>query len=178
MRLATGENRLMAEGYNDDIVRCFQECYEEFKDQPNFIPCNDGYEGVYLLDLIRNNGYDIDGKCQSIFAYLADNVNYLLDPGDNQFIKSPSRLLMDRNGDCKSLTMFLVSCLHCLGISHKVRFVSFDKWNNCYSHVYAVAIDEQGDEIILDACELDPSGRELYDYARPYTSKKDLIYYE
>lgn len=169
MRLATGENRLMAEGYNDDIVRCFQECYEEFKDQPN---------EMHLLDIIQKNSYDIDGKCQSIFAYLADNVNYLLDPDGVQYIKSPSRLLMDRNGDCKSLTMFLVSCLHCLGISHKVRFVSFDKWNNCYSHVYAVAIDEQGDEIILDACELDPSGRELYDYARPYTAKKDLIYYE
>lgn len=161
-----GKNKLLTIGVNGDVVRCMQQCYEEFKDQPKQIVAN-----------LANSGFDIDGKCQSIFAYLVDNVSYQLDRIGDQYIRTPARLLYDKCGDCKSLTMFICCCLHCLGISHKMRFVSFDN-SKQYSHVYAVAIDERGEEIIMDACETDPSGRSIYDYARPYTYKKDIEYYE
>lgn len=162
----TGKNKLLSIGYNDDVVRCMRRVYEEYKDQP-----------IDILPLLINSSYDVDGKCQSIFAYLVDNVRYKLDKEGDQYIKTPGRLLEDGCGDCKSLTMFLCCCLHCLGISHKMRFVSFDN-TDVYTHVYAVALDEQGEEIILDACELDQQGQSIYDYAREYTRKKDIVYYE
>ena len=162
------ENKLVAIGYNDDVVSAMTQLYEQFKEQPR---------QMHLIDHVANSGYDIDGKCQSIFAYLVDNVRYKLDPANDQLIRTPARLLEEGCGDCKSLTMFIVCCLHCLGISHIIRFVSFDK-SKTYTHVYAVALDERGEEIILDACETDPSGASIYDYARPYTYKKDFTYYE
>ena len=161
-----GQNKLIAVGYTDDVVKSMCSCYEQFKDQAKD-----------LVKYIANSGMDIDGKCQSVFAYLVDNVRYKLDPAGSQLIRTPYRLLEDGCGDCKSLTMFIVCCLHCLGISHKIRFVSFDD-TNIYTHVYAVALDERGEEIIMDVCETDTTGASIYDYARPYTHKKDFVYYE
>ena len=162
-----GRNELLRVGINSDVLDCWQECYERFKEQPREI-----------VSGIINYG-TIDDKCQAIFGYLCNNVYYQLDPDGMQYIKSPARLLADGCGDCKSLTMFIASCLHCLGIKHIVRFVNFDGGRQ-YTHVYPVAIDENGHEIIMDMCETDTgietNGIPLYDYARPYRKKKDIIY--
>ena len=158
-----GQNRFMIAGNNADIVSCWKKCYEEFKNQP-----------MDIVAEIRNRG-TIDDKCQAIFGYMVSNTRYLLDPDGEQLIKSPGRLMADGCGDCKSYTMFIASCLHCLGIPCKVRFVNFDGGNQ-FTHVYPVAIDEQGNEIIMDACELDDDGTPLYDYARRYMKKKELYY--
>lgn len=160
-------NELLAVGVNSDVLRCWQICYERFKNQPREI-----------VSEIRNCG-TIDDKCQAIFGYMCDNVRYLLDREGDQYIKSPARLLADGCGDCKSLTMFVACCLHCLGIKCIVRFVNFDG-SSQYSHVYPVAVDEYGREIIMDMCETDGGsesvGAPLYNYARPYKRKKDIIY--
>lgn len=151
-------------GNNADIISCWRKCYEKFKDQPKDIIGKD----------VKCSG-TIDEKCQAIFGYMVSNTRYVLDSEGEQKIKSPGRFLRDGYGDCKSYTMFLASCLHCLHIPHKVRFVNFDGGDQ-YTHVYAVAIDEQGNEIIMDACELNEDRIPYYDYARPYAKKKDLYY--
>ena len=161
--ISDGKNIFLMSGLNKDIVECWKKCYEQFKNQPQDLIADIRYQGT------------IDDKCQAIFGYMVSNTYYRLDDEGEQKIKSPGRLIADGCGDCKSYTMFLASCLHCLGIPHKVRFVNFDGGNQ-YTHVYCVAIDEQGNEIILDACELDTDGTPLYDYARPYNKKKDLYY--
>lgn len=160
--ISDGQNRFMMSGFNSDIVDCWKKCYEEFKEQPRSLVSNiaDG---------------TIDEKCQDVFDYMIKNTRYQLDRDGEQLIKSPARLLADGCGDCKSYTMFIACCLHCLEIPCKVRFVNFDGGSQ-YTHVYAVAIDEQGNEIIMDACELDTDGTPLYDYARRYTKKKDIYY--
>lgn len=150
-------------GLNSDIVACWKRCYEQFKEQPRDIVAD-----------IRGAG-SVDERCQAVFGYMVSNTYYQLDKDGEQLIKSPARLLKDGCGDCKSYTMFIASCLHCLGIPCKVRFVNFDGGKQ-YTHVYPVAIDEQGREIVMDACELDTDGTPLYDYARQYSKKKDLYY--
>lgn len=70
--------------------------------------------------------------------------------------------------------MFLACCLHCMGIKHIIRFVNYDGGTQ-YTHVYPVALDECGNEIILDACEKDADGIVMYDYAREYRKKKDFL---
>lgn len=165
--ISDGKNKLLKVGINSDIVNCWQACYEKFKNQPEELVSN-----------LYNIG-SIDEKCQSIFGYLCNKVRYRLDPDGTQYIKSPARLISDRCGDCKSLTMFIACCLHCLGIKCIVRFVNFDGGSQ-YTHVYPVAIDEMGDEIIMDMCETTgnsaSAGIPLYGYARPYKRKKDIVY--
>lgn len=160
--ISDGQNRFMMSGFNSDIVECWKRCYEQFKEQPR--------------ELVRNMADgSVDDKCQDVFDYMIKNTHYQLDRDGEQLIKSPARLLADGCGDCKSYTMFIACCLHCLGIPCKVRFVNFDGGSQ-YTHVYPVAVDENGQEIILDACELDTDGTPLYDYARRYEKKKDIYY--
>lgn len=161
MMQSDGKNDLLAYGYNGDVIVNLISCYNRWRDQP--------------VELVKSLSGTIDEKCESIFAYLVDNVYYKLDDDGVQYIKSPARLLADGCGDCKSFTMFIASCLHCLGIKHIIRFVNFDGGKQ-FTHVYPVAVDEMGREIILDACEKDSNGVILYDFARPFKKKKDFVY--
>lgn len=157
-----GINSLLQYGDNSDVVRNILKCYQQWKEQPREI----------VVELV---GLPIDEQCRAIFSYLVEHVSYRLDPAGEQHIYSPARLLQEGHGDCKSLTMFVVCCLHCLGVRHIIRFVNFDGGNQ-YTHVYPVALDEQGNEIILDACETDNQGWSIYNYAREYAKKQDYIY--
>lgn len=161
--ISDGKNTFLMSGLNGDIVTCWKKCYEQFKNQP-----------MDIVSDIRMAG-TIDDKCQAVFGYMVSNTHYQLDADGEQLIKSPARLLADGCGDCKSYTMFIACCLHCLGIPCKVRFVNFDGGKQ-YTHVYPVAINEQGNEIPMDACELDTDGTPLYDYARRYMKKKEIYY--
>ena len=152
----------MAIGVNDDVIQCELACYEKWKNQP-----------MSLVRELLTSGGSVDEKCEAVFAYLTNNVVYRLDDEGNQWIKSPARLLKDGCGDCKSLTMFIACCLHCLGIEHIIRFVNYDGGNQ-YTHVYPVAIDEMGREIVLDACEKDADGVILYNFARSSKKHKDF----
>lgn len=158
--IADGKNTLVRVGYNSDVIRTEMECYHLWKNQPK--------------ELVRDLHGTVDERCEAIFSYLLDHVVYKLDDDGMQYIKSPARLLKDGYGDCKSLTMFIACCLHCMGIKHIIRFVNYDGGNQ-YTHVYPVALDEYGNEIILDACEKDVDGVVMYDYARECRKKKDFL---
>lgn len=160
--ISDGKNRLIKIGGNSDVVNAFCSCYEEFKDQPKSIVKN-------LFGLNREKA------CEAVFGHMCEKVRYQLDPDGEQYIKSPARLLKDGCGDCKSLTMFIACCLHCLDIPCIVRFVNFDGGNQ-YTHVYPVAVLENGREFILDMCETDDDGVPFIDYAREYARKKDIVY--
>lgn len=160
-----GKNTYIMSGINSDVVGSIRTLYEQWKEQPR--------------DLVRNLMENtVEDSCESVYQYMIDHVTYKLDPAGEQLIKSPARLLADGYGDCKSLTMFISCCLHCMRISHIIRFVDFDG-DGQFTHVYPVALLEDGREFILDMCETDPEdGTILIDYARPYVNKKDFIYYE
>lgn len=158
--IADGQNTLIRVGLNADVIDTELECYHKWKNQP--------------MELVRELRGTVDERCEAIFSYLVNHVNYRLDDEGMQYVKSPARLLKDGYGDCKSLTMFIACCLHCMGIKHIIRFVNYDGGNQ-YTHVYPVALDECGNEIILDACEKDLDGVVLYDYARDYKRKKDFV---
>lgn len=159
---ADGRDILMIEGLNGDVLTSIAEVYQRYRNQP-----------AELVQQLRCGS--IDATCEAIFGYLVEHVRYKLDPPGVQLIKTPARLLADKQGDCKSLAMFINCCLHCAGVKkHAFRFVNFDGGNQ-YSHVYAVAWDESGNEILLDPCETDEDGVILMDYARPWKKKKDIF---
>lgn len=149
-------------GGNTDVVTCFCQCYKQFCNQP--------------MDIVSElKGCSREQACEAVYGYMCSNVQYLIDPDGDQYIKSPARLLSDGYGDCKSLTMFVASCLHCLGIPCIVRFVNFDGGSQ-FTHVYPVALLEDGREMPLDMCELSEDGTPYIDYAREYKNKKDIYY--
>ena len=159
---ADGKNTYLRFGNNRDVLRYVTECYERWRNQPTEIVAS--LRGESVLD-----------ACYSIFWYLIDHTRYVVDEAGYQYIKSPARLLSDGVGDCKSMTIFIASCLHCLGIPHTIRFVNFDGGEQ-YTHVYPIAYDEQGNAIILDAVERDGSGQPVFNYARDFARNKDIHY--
>ena len=159
---ADGKNEYLAFGNNADVVKFVLRSYEKWRNQPEAI-----------VEDIRN--CDTEEACFCIFWYLINNVRYKEDRAGYQYIKSPARLLKDGVGDCKSMTIFIASCLHCLGIPHTIRFVNFDGGNQ-YTHVYCIAYNENGQKIILDAVERDSNNEPVYDYAREYKKKIEYNY--
>jgi hypothetical protein len=104
---------------------------------------------------------------KKLYWWVKENITYIEDPLGVQWIREPARLWADRQGDCKSFTVFICSVLDNLGIKYLVRFVNTEKpGSRVVNHVYPVAL-YNGKEIALDA---------VYDYynrEHSYYYKKD-----
>ena len=152
---ADGKRLLItSKGYTVDIVNEISTCF--------------GLYWTQCRDLaVQLKGRTERQTCQNIFQYVVDNVRYRED-GDEQQIKTPARLLSDGVGDCKSMSLFVASCLRCLDIPAVFRYVSFAA-DNVPTHVYVVT----GSGIVIDPVER-VSGQPRFDYARPYTHKQDI----
>lgn len=161
---AVGRNDYLKFGNNRDVVFYVKKYYEQWREQPQEIVQN--LDGMSRME-----------QCRYIFDYLLEHVQYVVDEPGSQLIKSPARLIADGTGDCKSMTIFIASCLHCLGIPHTIRFVNFDGGTQ-YTHVYPIAFGDDGDLIILDAVERDAKQQPIFNYARPFAKNKDIYYSE
>lgn len=106
--------------------------------------------------------------CRAVFDYIIENINYKEDPDGVQWIRTPARLIHDREGDCKSMAILTASILNNVGITCFFRFVSFSQ-NRQITHVYVVT--ESG--IIIDPVER-VNGKPVFNYASNYTYKKDM----
>lgn len=85
---------------------------------------------------------------RNIWNYLR-SLNYIADPHLRQQIKSPARLATDGTGDCKSFSLFALGALSANGIPARFRYANYNG-SDKPSHIYVVAQDEQGRDIILD----------------------------
>lgn len=133
-----------------------------------------------ILEVLRDNintcteivqqlrGLDIYSQCYSIFQYVVDNIAYVEDAGNNQYVKTPARTLADGYADCKSMAIFIACCCKALGIPCELRFVDF-RGNKIYTHVYIVAYCD-GAPIIIDPVER-VNRLPKFDYAQPYKNK-------
>ena len=147
-------------GTTADIMQAIVDCY------------NSDYAQVE--DLAENMpGSDVKSVCKSIFDFVDQNIRYKMDPFQKQWIRTPARLWSDREGDCKSFAIFICSCLRCRGISHLFRFACYEG-NEEPTHVYAVALDEAGNEVIIDPVYRDESGKAIFNEECPYTKKIDM----
>jgi len=123
-------------------------------------------------------GNSTEQTCEKIFNYVIEHVKYIEDPNGVQWVKTPARLLADGSGDCKSMAIFIGSCLRCLGIQHVVRFVSYSQQKEA-THVYIVVTDG-GSELVVDpVVRVDDLPK--FNYEEKYTFKSDMsgtnIYY-
>ena len=138
------------------IVDCYNSDYAQVEDLAESMP-----------------GTDVKSVCKSIFDFVDQNIKYKMDPFQKQWIRTPARLWADREGDCKSFAIFICSCLRCCGIPHLFRFACYEG-NEEPTHVYAVALDEAGNEVIVDPVYRDESGKAIFNEECPYTKKIDM----
>ncbi len=105
---------------------------------------------------------------QKLWSWVRQNIHYNEDPLGVQWVREPARLWYDREGDCKSFTVFIVSVLENLGLRYVIRFTNTDTPNSrIVNHVYPVAILNDGTEVIVDAVY------KYFDDEHPYYYKKD-----
>src|SRR6478735_56241 len=95
-------------------------------------------------------GSSVKQTCQNIYNFLRNEIKYKMEDPKEQTTKDLSRFVSDGFGDCKHYAGFFASILEALNIPGSYRFVSFSKGNP--THVYVVAIDEQGRPVYCDAC--------------------------
>lgn len=148
------------QGKTKDIMQAVVDCY------------NSDYAQVQeLADNLPGN--DTLSRCRAVFDFVDKNIKYQIDPLQKQWIRTPARLWSDGEGDCKSFSIFICSCLRCMGIPHLFRFAAYEG-NSDPTHVYAVAIDESGKEIIVDPVYRDETGKAVFNKECPYIKKIDM----
>lgn len=148
-------NRVFFEsGYNNDIIKVLNSQFPEAVNQ-----CS----GVYF------GSGSLKDKGRAIYNFLRSRVDYKKDPDGKQLIQLPARLIRGTGkGDCKSLSLAAAAFMYCAGFKNvRLRYASYSASDNTPSHVYTVADDENGKEIIIDAV-YKHFNREV-----PYQSKKD-----
>jgi len=144
----------------DDIINEVLLKFEQCKDQlQNFAP--------YL------RGDSVEETCRNVWAFWRKNITYIADdaPAGKQIVKSPAAVWEDKFCDCKSFSVAVLCCLHCLGIRSVFRFVSFSPVTKTIpTHVYNVA-KHNGREIVIDCCLPDFNKEKMYaakyDYLQP-----------
>jgi hypothetical protein len=103
-----------------------------------------------------------------IWHFLKENVNYIPDGEDEQWIRLPNVLFSTQSGDCKSFALMANAILHNLGHTAVFRYVSFDRGNPIPTHVYSITKDEAHRTVIIDPVY------DRFDEEKPYAHKKDV----
>ncbi|MEM9822910.1 MAG: transglutaminase domain-containing protein [Bacteroidota bacterium] len=109
----------------------------------------DGKAMEETLDFSKDIPPTVEGM-KMIYDFLLYNIEYRRDPKGAQWVKSPSRLISDEVGDCKSYTHFTTSVLRNLGIDYELNFASYNPSRPKPYHVYPTAIIN-GMRIHIDA---------------------------
>lgn len=118
---------------------------------------------------------DTLATCRRLHAFIQQNIEYREDPGGLQDIKSPGALFQSGFGDCKSFSVFTASVLRNLGIPYRYRFASYTE-DGDVTHVYVVATDEDGSDVVIDAVPPIHFNRETSSvYTLDYNSAGHLI---
>ncbi len=90
---------------------------------------------------------NIKTDSKKIYDFIKDNIHYEAEPFGNQTTASFSRILHEKQGDCKHSAL-IASCLGWqLGYDVLFRFVDYN--GEGYGHVYVILIDPKTNERII-----------------------------
>lgn len=131
---------------------------EETADSMERIIKDTTWQTAKIAPLFR--GRNIKDTCRNIWNFVYQHIQYKLDAPGKEELREPARAWADRKTgvDCDCYTIFISTILRNLNIKHIFRIAAYNgKYD--YQHVYPVAYDESGREIIID-CVLDQFNRE------------------
>jgi hypothetical protein len=102
--------------------------------------------------------------CYNIFNFLMTKIHYKVD-GDNQKIKLPSAFLREKEGDCKSYSLFTASILANLKIPFSFTYASYNPTDSTPEHIYVTT--KKG--CIIDAVykKFDAEKKATYKFQKP-----------
>ena len=123
------------------------------------------YCGEYAWVFSRGNA-SVEEVCRDIWEFMKGNFDFQPEPGDLQTGRSVRYIIWDplqysaqlglagerigiRQFDCKHYSTFGLATLRALGIESNLRLCGYDD-SGIPTHVYVVAKDTDGNEIILD----------------------------
>lgn len=86
---------------------------------------------------------DYAGEALCIYYWVNNNIRYMLDPFDVEFLKQPSRLLAEPTGDCDDMATLIASMLLAAGHRAAFNLASFNN-NSVPSHVFAMVMSPKG----------------------------------
>lgn len=110
----------------------------------------------------------LESTLRNVWQFVKTHVPYKVDPEGWQFPKAPARLWADKQGDCKSYSIFIASVLQNIGIPYQFKFVAW-KPEQPLRHVYITVPDTKapnGKYWILDAVLNQFNKEDPYAYSR------------
>ena len=150
--------KVMKNQNTNDIIKELTDSYHLYSHQGSNI-CEDFYSP------------DPYKTAKKIHSFLKLNLDYEIEPENNQTSKSLARYFSDGYGDCKHYSLAIASILKHMPKYDKLcfRFVSYDMFNPSVTHVYVVAKTKDGRTIAIDPLQ-------DFDYEKRYYFKKDKCF--
>jgi hypothetical protein len=149
-------------GYNSDIITAINSRF----------PVAFTQAGQVLF-----SGATLHDKGRAIYNYLRNNVKYIKDEPGKQIIQMPSRMLLNtKSGDCKSLALAAAAFMYGNGFKDvSLRYASYSATDPTPTHVYAVAKDLSGREIIIDPVYHQYNKEVKYQYKKDYPMQISVL---
>ena len=134
-------------GSNDDSIKILESNYGRAYDETK------GYYKKFITG-------EIEADCFAVWNFLKTNITYKADGTVHHKIKLPNRFFADKEGDCKSFSLFTAAIL---GHYYKVCF-RYTSYRNdpTPTHVYCIVEDNTGKKIIVDAVYTEFNKQKLY----------------
>jgi len=118
---------------------------------------------------------DLKTTCYKIWKFLKDNIKYHIETESQQKIMSPTAILTLAKNDCKNYALFINGVLNALQrkgkFNNKIvyRFASYKLLDEIPHHVFAVAIDDNGNELWIDPVLSTFNNKKTYYHKIDYT---------
>lgn len=117
------------------------------------------YKSEYDKICLFFAGGSVNDICHRIWKFLKDNVKYVVESDERQYLKSPSAILATgktTGSDCKNYSLFTGGVLDALNrkgykIPFCYRFSSYRPWERTPQHVFVVVNPATNNEIWVDA---------------------------
>ena len=106
---------------------------------------------------IKQPGDTAQTFAHKVAAFIQQNFVYVKDGYTEQRIKLPSALYAEKNGDCKSFSLFFAGAMTAAGYENNLKFVGYQK-NGNFTHVFNT-YEYQGQTLPIDTC-IKPFNRE------------------
>lgn len=133
--------------------------------------CTEDYDRIYK-DFAGGDIYDI---CERLWKFCRKQLNYEVEPEEEQNTSAPITILRTSMVDCKNYSLFIAGVLdafkrHGMDITWNFRYASYDIFNPVPGHVFVV-VNKNSDNIWVDPCIDEFNSHVWYWYKRDKSVK-------
>ena len=125
-------------------------------DNMQHIARRDTYQVKQIAHKLKGN--NVEQTARNIWNWLRTTTRYKLDKKGLEELRTPARSIVDGSKglndpsygiDCDDYTILISALLLNLDIDHEYRVVAYEE-KGAFQHIYPVAIDEEGNEYVID----------------------------